>query len=47
MEELVDDCEYSLELLIEELKKSEEDIGAGRVLDYSGFKEKLKTKYNI
>lgn len=35
------------ELLIQELQKSEEDIRAGRIIDYSDFKEKLRAQYNI
>lgn len=37
----------SLETLMKELKKSEEDIKEGRTIDYSKFKEKLRIKYNI
>lgn len=35
------------EILIQEFQKSEEDIKAGRTIDYSEFKEKLRTKFNI
>jgi len=35
------------EILMQEFQKSEEDIKAGRIVDYSDFKEKLRTKYNI
>lgn len=35
------------EILIQELQKSEEDIKAGRTVDFSDFKEKLRTNYNI
>ncbi|MXO04313.1 hypothetical protein [Flavobacterium sp. HBTb2-11-1] len=35
------------ELLIEELKKGEEDIRAGRTIDFDDFKERLRAKYNI
>ena len=35
------------EILIQELQKSEEDIKAGRTIDYADFKEKLRAKYNI
>lgn len=35
------------EILIQEFQKSEEDIKAGRTIDYSEFKEKLRAKYNI
>lgn len=35
------------EILIQQLEKSEEDIKAGRTIDFSDFKEKLRTKYNI
>lgn len=35
------------EILIQEFQKSEEDIKAGRTIDYADFKEKLRTKYNI
>lgn len=38
---------YPEELLIQELQKSEEDIKAGKTIDYSHFKEKLRAKYNI
>ncbi|WP_161595777.1 hypothetical protein [Flavobacterium pectinovorum] len=47
MRELDDDYQNSLEKLIEELQKSEEDIEAGRIIDYSDFKEKLRIRYNI
>ncbi len=48
MEELDDyDYQNSLELLMEELRKSEEDIEAGRIIDYSDFKEKLRARYNF
>jgi len=35
------------EVLIQEFQKSEEDIKAGRTIDYSDFKEKLRTKHNF
>jgi hypothetical protein len=35
------------EILIQELQKSEEDIKAGRTIDFSDFKEKLRAQYNI
>lgn len=35
------------EILLQELQKSEEDIKAGRTIDFAEFKEKLRTKYNI
>lgn len=35
------------EILLQQLVKSEEDIKAGRTIDFSDFKEKLRTKYNI
>lgn len=35
------------EIFIQELQKSEEDIKAGRTIDYADFKEKLRAKYNI
>ena len=35
------------EMLIEELKKGEEDIRAGRTIDFDDFKERLRAKYNI
>jgi hypothetical protein len=35
------------EILMQEFQKSEEDIKAGRIIDYSDFKEKLRTKHNI
>jgi len=47
MTELDDDYQNNLEKLIEELKKSEEDIDGGRIINYSDFKEKLRTRYNF
>jgi hypothetical protein len=38
---------YPEELLMKGLERSEEDIKAGRVVDYSDFKEKLRAKYNL
>ncbi|MWB93989.1 hypothetical protein GON26_06415 [Flavobacterium sp. GA093] len=38
---------YPEEILLQEFQKSEEDIKAGRTIDYSDFKEKLRTKYTI
>lgn len=38
---------YPEELLMQGFQKSEEDIKAGRVADYSDFKEKLRAKYNL
>ncbi|MFW0735756.1 hypothetical protein [Flavobacterium sp. N502536] len=35
------------EILIQEFQKSEENIKAGRTIDYSEFKEKLRTRFNI
>lgn len=35
------------EIFIRELQKSEEDIKAGRTIDYADFKEKLRAKYKI
>ncbi|WDF61981.1 hypothetical protein PQ462_11450 [Flavobacterium sp. KACC 22758] len=35
------------DILIQELKKSEEDIEEGRTITFEDFKQKLKTKYNI
>lgn len=35
------------EILMQELKKSEEDIKAGRTIDFEDFKQKLSAKYNI
>ncbi|WP_374172782.1 hypothetical protein [Flavobacterium tructae] len=35
------------EILVKEFQKSEEDIKEGRIIDYSDFKEKLRTKFNI
>lgn len=35
------------EILIEELKKGEEDIRAGKTIDFDDFKERLRAKYNI
>jgi hypothetical protein len=29
------------------LQKSEDDIKAGRTIDFADFKEKLRAKYNI
>ncbi|MFH7015646.1 hypothetical protein [Flavobacterium sp. FlaQc-47] len=34
-------------ILLHEFEKSEEDIKAGRTIDYSDFKEKLAIMYNI
>ncbi|MDR7371503.1 hypothetical protein [Flavobacterium aquidurense] len=36
-----------LEILAKEFEKSEEEIEAGRIIDYSDFKEKLRVKYNF
>jgi len=48
MEEFDDfDYQNNLELLMEELQKSEEDIEAGRIIYYSDFKEKLRAMYNF
>lgn len=44
MKEFDNDYQDSLEKLTEELKKSEEDIEAGRTIDYSDFKEKLRLR---
>lgn len=38
---------YPEELLVQEFQKSEEDIKAGKTIDYTEFKEKLRAKYNI
>ena len=38
---------YPEEVLMQGLKKSEEDIKAGRIMDISDFKENLRAKYNI
>ncbi|KFF04522.1 hypothetical protein [Flavobacterium reichenbachii] len=35
------------EILMQELQKSEEDIKAGRTINFEDFKQKLKIKYNI
>lgn len=35
------------EILMQELQKSEEDIKAGRTIDFEDFKQKLRAKYNI
>ncbi|GAA6767159.1 hypothetical protein [Flavobacterium johnsoniae] len=35
------------DILMQELKKSEEDIKAGRTITFEDFKQKLKTKYKI
>ncbi|RKR05485.1 hypothetical protein C8C83_4835 [Flavobacterium sp. 90] len=47
MTELDDDCENGLEKVLEKLKKSEKDIVAGRTIDFSDFKEKLRIKYGL
>jgi hypothetical protein len=47
MTELDDDYQNNLEKLIEELKKSEEYIDGGRIINYSDFKEKLRTRCNF
>ncbi|MCV9927648.1 hypothetical protein OIU83_08305 [Flavobacterium sp. LS1R49] len=38
---------FPQEILMLELQKSEEDIKAGRTINFEDFKEKLRTKYNI
>jgi hypothetical protein len=38
---------YPEELLMQEFQKSEEDIKAGKVVNYDDFKEKLRAKYNL
>lgn len=38
---------YPEELLMQGFEKSEADIKAGRVVDISDFKEKLRAKYNL
>ncbi|MCI9844234.1 hypothetical protein [Flavobacterium pectinovorum] len=38
---------YPEEMLVQQLQKSEEDIKAGKTIDYTDFKEKLRIKYNI
>jgi hypothetical protein len=43
----LDDDYQNLEKLIDQLKKSEEDIEAGRIIDYSDFKEKLRIRNNF
>ncbi|HEY1194980.1 hypothetical protein [Flavobacterium sp.] len=35
------------EILMQELQKSEEDIKAGRTIDFADFKQKLRAKYNV
>lgn len=35
------------EILMQELQKSQEDIKAGRTVDFEDFKQKLRAKYNI
>jgi len=35
------------EILMQELQKSEEDIKAGRTINFEDFKQKLRTNYNI
>lgn len=35
------------EILMQEFQKSEDDIKAGRIIDFSDFKEKLRAKYNV
>ena len=35
------------EILMQELQKSEEDIRAGRTIDFEDFKQKLRAKYNV
>lgn len=47
MIELDNDYQNSSEKLAEQLKESEEDIKAGRAIDYSDFKEKLRIKYDL
>ena len=47
MTELDNDYQNSSEKLAEQLKESEEDIKAGRTIDYSDFKEKLRIKYDL
>lgn len=37
----------NLEILMKLLQKSEEDIEAGRTIDYLDFIDKLRNKYNI
>ncbi|WP_187775439.1 hypothetical protein [Flavobacterium johnsoniae] len=44
-EDLVND--FQDETISKELQKSEEDIKAGRTIDFEDFKQKLKTKYKI
>lgn len=44
-EDLVND--FQDETISKELQKSEEDIKAGRTIDFEDFKQKLKAKYNI
>ncbi|MGQ7947735.1 hypothetical protein [Flavobacterium sp. WC2509] len=38
---------YPEELLLQEFQKSEEDIKAGKIVNYEDFKEKLRAKYNL
>lgn len=35
------------EILIQQLQKGEEDIKAGRTIDFEDFKNELRTKYNF
>lgn len=35
------------EILIQQLQKGEEDIKAGRTIDFEEFKEKLRAQYNF
>lgn len=35
------------EILMQELQKSEEDIKAGRTIDFEDFRQKLRAKYNV
>ncbi|WP_281632536.1 hypothetical protein [Flavobacterium luteolum] len=35
------------EILMQELQKSQEDIKAGRTVDFEDFKQKLRAKYTI
>ena len=38
---------YPEELLMQEFQKSEEDIKAGKLVNYDDFKKKLRAKYNL
>jgi len=44
---LITNLLFPEEILLQELQKSEDDIKAGRTIDFADFKEKLRAKYNI